>query len=60
MNQFREFLKALIPHIETQAERDEAYLAQAIDIYDLERRMEELDRRRRGARPFPSFAEGLR
>ena len=28
-----------------QSERDEAYLSQAVDIYDLERRMHEIDNR---------------
>lgn len=32
----------------TYSNRDEAYLAQAVDIYDLERRMREIDRGDRG------------
>lgn len=37
--------QSLLPHIESQAERDEAYLAESVDIYDLERRMREIDNR---------------
>jgi hypothetical protein len=35
----------------TPEERDEAYLADAVDIYDLEHRMRELDRRDAGRFP---------
>ena len=35
----------------TAQERDEAYLADAIDIYDLERRIRELDQRDAGRFP---------
>lgn len=43
------FLKRLLPAIESQHERDEAYLAEAIDLHDLERRMRVIDERgRRG------------
>ncbi|OWW22996.1 hypothetical protein AYR66_21825 [Noviherbaspirillum denitrificans] len=34
---------------ETRREQDEAYLAEATDCYDLERRMRDLDRGSRGA-----------
>jgi len=40
-------LKSLLPSIESQTERDEAYLAGSVDIYDLERRMREVDERGR-------------
>ena len=43
------FLKRLLPTIESQQERDEAYLAEAVDLHDLERRMRAIDERgRRG------------
>ncbi len=45
MSKFIELIKALLPEVESQAERDEAYLSQAVDIYDLERRMHEIDNR---------------
>jgi hypothetical protein len=38
-------IKALFPHISTQKELDEAYLNASVDIYDLERRFGEIDRR---------------
>jgi len=44
------FLEFLFPSIQTQRERDDAYLAEAVDIYDLERRMREIDQR---GRQFP-------
>lgn len=30
-------------HVPTRREREEAYLARSVDMYDLERRMRELD-----------------
>ncbi len=60
MTQLSKFLKSLIPHIETQTSRDEVYLGQAVDIYDLERRMEEIDRRSRDAQPALTFVQALR
>jgi hypothetical protein len=53
-------LKALVPSIETGPVRDEAYLADAVDICDLERRMRELDRRARGVSQDLVFSLGLR
>ena len=50
-----EFLRSLLPSVESQTERDEAYLADAVDIYDLERRMREVDGRGRGE-PNPVVA----
>ena len=44
------FLKSLLPSIQTQEERDEAYLAEAVDLYDLERRIREIDERVRYTR----------
>jgi hypothetical protein len=42
MSKLIEILKALKPCFATQRDLDEAYLAQSADIYDLERRMEEV------------------
>lgn len=41
------FLKSILPTVETQADRDEAYLAAAVDLYDLEHRMHDIDSRGR-------------
>lgn len=43
MTKLLTLLKTLLPTIESQTERDEAYMADAVDIYDLERRMREID-----------------
>jgi hypothetical protein len=49
-------IKLLLRPIASQKERDVAYLNQATDIYDVERRMQEIDKRQR--QPFwpaPAF-----
>ena len=38
-------IKALLPHISTEQEREEAYLAESVDAQDLERRLREIDHR---------------
>jgi hypothetical protein len=43
------FLKSLFAVIPPQREIDEAYLAQSVDMNDLERRMREIDCRGRSA-----------
>ncbi|MFM1979277.1 MAG: hypothetical protein RLZ68_542, partial [Pseudomonadota bacterium] len=40
-------IKSLFPHVPSQKERDVAYLNQSTDIYDIERRMQEIDSRPR-------------
>lgn len=45
MSHLMELIKALVPHILTQQERDDAYLNEAVDVYDVERRIWELDHR---------------
>ena len=45
MSHFVELIKALVPHIPSQQELDEEYLSQAVDIYDVERRIWEIDHR---------------
>ncbi len=60
MNIFIRLLSSVLPNIESQSERDEAYLAESVDLYDLERRMVEIDRRSRDVSPGLVFAQGLR
>ena len=50
-------LTSLLPSIESQHERDQAYLAGAVDIHDLERRMREIDAR--GRRSWSPIEYGL-
>lgn len=45
MSHFVEFIKTLVPHIPSQQQLDEEYLCEAVDIYDVERRIAELDHR---------------
>ena len=59
MLNFLKLLKALIPSLPTQRERDEAYLAEALDVYDLERRMREIDARGRHATSEVALGLGL-
>jgi hypothetical protein len=39
------FIQNLLPHIPSQAERQEAYLADSADLAELERRMRDIDER---------------
>ena len=52
--------QAILPEIEPQQARDQAYLAESVDIYDLERRMREIDQRGRCAANDLTFSLGLR
>ena len=45
MSHFVEFIKTLVPHIPSQQQLDERYLSEAVDIYDVERRIFEIDHR---------------
>ncbi len=47
MNTILSLLKSLIPAVESQRERDEAFLAESLDIRDLECRMRAIDERGR-------------
>lgn len=47
MSSLLQLLQSLLPRVESQSERDEAYLAGAVDIHDLERRMRSIDQRGR-------------
>jgi hypothetical protein len=60
MTTFLDFIKTLIPRFESQRVLDEAYLAESVDIHDLERRMRELERRGRDASQWPAFPLGAR
>ena len=53
-------IQAILPEIEPQQARDQAYLAQSVDIYDLERRMREIEQRSRSAANDLTFSLGLR
>jgi hypothetical protein len=60
MSRLLDFIKALIPRLEPQHVLDETYLAQSVDIYDLERRMRELEQRSRNASQSLAFLQGVR
>ncbi len=60
MSKLLGLIQALLPEIEPQQARDQAYLAQAVDIYDLERRMREIEHRGRSAANDLTFSLGLR
>ena len=53
-------IQAILPEIEPQQARDQAYLVESVDIYDLERRMREIDQRGRCAANDLTFSLGLR
>jgi len=46
MSKFSELIKALAPGLRSQKEINEAYLNHSVDIYDLERRMQEIQCRK--------------
>jgi hypothetical protein len=56
MSHFIELIKACVPHIPSQQERDEAYLSESVDIADVERRIWEIDHR--GAQTQASYLGG--
>jgi hypothetical protein len=45
MSRLASLIQALIPRFPTRQELDEAYLNDALDIFDIERRMAEIDHR---------------
>jgi hypothetical protein len=57
MSHLLSILRSVLPSIESQADRDEAYLAAAVDLRDLERRMREIDDR--GRTDVSPIASGL-
>ena len=58
MSTLYRLIQAFIPSFPSQNERDEAYLAEAVDIYDLERRMREIDLRARRWSAGPALNRG--
>ncbi len=59
MSRLLGLVRALFPHLESPRERDEAFLAQAVDNYDLERRMREIDARASNQGNASPVATGL-
>jgi hypothetical protein len=49
MSKLIELIKVLVPNLKSQKELDDAYLAQAPDIFDLERRMLGIEARSRSS-----------
>jgi len=47
--QLIQLIKTLTPSIKSQKDLDDAYLSASADVYDLERRMREIDHRSLGA-----------
>ena len=60
MSKLSGLIQAILPEIEPQQARDQAYLEQSVDIYDLERRMREIEQRSRSAANDLTFSLGLR
>lgn len=54
MSKLFQLISRLMPRVQSQRERDEAYLNDSVDIHDLERRMREIDSR------ASTLASGLR
>lgn len=48
MKNLIQLLNAWLPRFQTQQERDEAYIAAAVNLYDLESRIRKVDAARRG------------
>ena len=60
MSKLLGLIQAILPEIEPQQARDQAYLEQSVDIYDLERRMREIEQRGRTSANDMTFSLGLR
>jgi hypothetical protein len=60
MSTFLRFLAALAPRFQSQHDRNEAYLAESGDIYELERRMRELDARDLSVHAGSALQVGMR
>ena len=54
MSTLRKFIEVLLPSFPSLRETEQAYLAEAVDIYDLERRMREIDARGRDRSEWPT------
>lgn len=57
MSKFIQLIKALAPSIRSQKDLNDAYLSESTSVYDLERRMREIDQR--GRRPSRGPASSL-
>jgi hypothetical protein len=57
MSQLTALLKSFVPRLPSQQERDEEYLCEAVNVYDVERRMWEIDHR--AAQPFSQAVGGV-
>lgn len=51
MSHLIELIKAFVPHIPTEQEKDEAYLNESVDQADVERRILEIDHRHHQEHP---------
>ena len=60
MSKLLGLVQAILPELEPRQSRDQAYLEQSVDIYDLERRMRELEQRSRSSASDLTFSLGLR
>jgi len=60
MSKFIELTKALVPSFKSQRALDNAYLAEAINPYDFERRMQDIDVQSRNAAQWLSFRLSVR
>ena len=45
MSMLNRLIKALTPHIRSQKDLDDAYLSESASVYDLERRMRQIEQR---------------
>ncbi|OIQ65971.1 hypothetical protein GALL_524650 [mine drainage metagenome] len=54
MSVFAQLIKAFQLFFMPQKDRDDSYLSKATDVYDLERRMREIDRRGLSADGYPN------
>lgn len=55
MSLYTQLIQALAPVLRSQKDHDLAYLSDACDVVDLERRLRELDRRNGAANPGRAF-----
>ena len=60
MSKLLGLFQAILPEIEPQQARDQAYLAESVDIYDLERRMRQLDSGRHNLYSIGSYGIFMR
>ena len=54
-----QLIVALMPNIKSQKDFDDVYLSHAADIYDLERRMREIDQRSSSASLGLAYGQNL-